>query len=76
MGEGERITRLPSGRRRFDRRRAARSRLLGSLVFDAALLVTAGVWLLAGRWPVALAWALFAVGAAVWAVRDSPRGAG
>ncbi len=64
------IPRLRSGHRRFDRRRAARSRLLSGLVFDAVLLLAAGVWLLAGRWPVAAAWAVFAVGAAVWAVAE------
>lgn len=64
------VPRLRSGHRRFDRRRAARSRLLGSLVFDTALLLVAGVWLLAGRRPVAVAWAVFAMGAALWAVAE------
>lgn len=64
------ITRLRSGHRRFDHRRAARSRLLGSLAFDVALLLAAGVWLLAGRWQVGIAWAVFAMGAALWAVAE------
>ena len=65
--------RLRSRHRRLDRRRVAGSRVLGSLALSGDLVVGGGLWLLLGRWPVAVAWVLFAVGSALWAAWEYHR---
>lgn len=71
---GAEITRLRSRHRLFDQNRSDRSRLAGSLIFLALVLFGGVVWWIAGRWPVGLAWTLFAAAAAVlevWSHRVS-----